>query len=354
MHACEAEVLNGLKGFAERELRRLKGVMLEPNDDPEAVSFRYRGDLRALHGLRTPVAVYLRQHFEVPRPKALLGDQHLRTLLAQVRAVLTHDPAQSFNGFRFSAAGEESSVFARLAVALHDATGLEHDQHEGELLLRVRPGDNGWEVLARLTPRPLSARAWRACNMSGGLNATLAVAMLELAGVHADDRMLNAMCGSGTLLIERAALADAKRLIGCDIDPDALSCARQNLAAAKLSERIELLQADATRLELPDGSFDRIVADVPWGDAVGTHTRNAALYPAFLQEMARIGTSSARLVVLTHEIRLFERVLEQQAWWKAQQVVRVFHGGHYPRMYLLLRAYEEKLTRDASPSRAAS
>jgi tRNA (guanine6-N2)-methyltransferase len=316
----------------------MKGVTLEPNDDAEAVTFTYRGDLGALQRLKIPVAVYLRQAFGVPRPKGLLGDQHLRVLLASIRTVLSYEPTQTFRGFRFSAAGQESRVFTRLAAAIQDATGLAHDPDEGELLLRVRPVDGGWEVLARLTPRPLSARAWRVCNMSGGLNATLAVAMLELAGVHPEDRLLNPMCGSGTLLIEQALVAGARRLTGCDISSDALSCARQNLQAARLSARIELFQADATRLELLEDLFDAIVADLPWGDAVGTHAGNAALYPAFLQEMARLGTPKARLVVLTHEIKLFERVLAQQSFWKAQQVVRVFHGGHYPRMYLLLRA----------------
>lgn len=354
MHACEAEVLSGLKLFAEGELRRVQGVMLEPNDDPEAIPFMFSGDLNALQALRLPVAVYLRQHFAVPRPKALLGDQHLRALLSMIRTVLIHDPYQTFHGFRFSAAGQESAVFSRLAAALQEATGLRHDQDEGELLLRVRPHGEGWAVLARLTPRPLSARSWRACNMPGGLNATLAVAMLELAGVQPDDRVLNPMCGSGTLLIERAALAAAGRLMGCDISPDSLACARQNVQAANLTGRIELVQADATRLELPDGGFDLVVADVPWGDAVGTHSGNEALYPAFLEEMARVGTPAARLVVLTHEIKLFERVLERQRRWVPRKAVRVFHGGHYPRMYLLVRTGEEKLTLGRSRKNAAS
>ena len=32
----------------------------------------------------------------------------------------------------------------------------------------------GWEVLVRLTPRPLTARPWRVCNWPGALNAVVA------------------------------------------------------------------------------------------------------------------------------------------------------------------------------------
>ena len=43
------------------------------------------------------------------------------------------------------------------------------------------PTDEGWEALVRLTPRPLSARPWRVCNLPGALDATAAHAMARLS-----------------------------------------------------------------------------------------------------------------------------------------------------------------------------
>ena len=243
----------------------------------------------------------------------------------------------TFTSFRFSAAGRDSAVFARLAEEIQKATGLHHDAEEGDLLLRIRKAKESWDVLVRTTPRPLSSRPWRVCNLSGGLNATLAAGMVALVGVDSKDRFFNPMCGSGTLLIERRSRGQAAQLIGCDISGEALACSEENIGSSRLSG-IELLQADATSLPFENASFDVIVADVPWGDAVGTHKDNAALYPAFLTEMTRVAAPGARLAVLTHEIRLFEKVLSDSKEWQLKNTVRVFHGGHYPRVYLLTRA----------------
>lgn len=327
----EAEVLEGLVPFAERELKEVTGVQVT-SKDPTSLQFRFSGDPQRLQKLRLVVAVYRLESFAVPRPKALLGHEHLTRLLKTIEEVKKQ---AAFSSFRFSAAGSDSAVFARLAQEVEKEMGLRYDAEAGGLLLRVRKSGTGWEILLRTTARPLSSRPWRVCNLAGGLNATLAAAMVELVGVKPKDRFFNAMCGSGTLLIERGLRGQAAQLVGCDISGEALACSRENIRESNLAP-IDLLQADATALPFSDSSFDVIVADVPWGDAVGTHKGNAALYPAFLEEAARIASSGARLAVLTHEIKLFEKILKDfSEVWRLRESVRVFHGGHYPRIYLL-------------------
>ena len=332
----ELEFPEGLRPFVLDELRNYREARVLQTGE-EAVQVGFGGGIASLLGLRRVTAVYLITQFDVPRPKALLGDQHFRRLLGAVERVRSLHPGGAFSSFRFGAAGSQSSVFQRLAEAISKATKLRYEPDEGALLLRVRPNGKGWEVLTRLTPRPLSARDWRVCNLPGGLNACLAVAMNDLAKVKPDERYLNAMCGSGTLLIEQALGLNPKLLVGCDLDAEALECARQNVSAAGLSSSTDLRQADATALNFPVNSFDVVTADVPWGDAVGSHAANAALYPAFLAEMARVTTPHTRLVVLTHDLKLFKDVLAQQDVWQARAEVRVFHGGHYPRMFLLTK-----------------
>lgn len=326
----EAEVLPGLEPIAAAELSQFAGVgALRPSAG--AVGFSYAGPLAALAQLDTVVAVYRVLTFIVPRPKALLGDEHFRKLLLATQEVRRASKTP-FHSFRLSAAGRGSSVFQRLAAAFREATGLADDPEEGELLVRVRKA-RGWEVLLRLTPRPLSARHWRVCNRAGGLNATVAAAVWRLLS-SPGKRVLNAMCGSGTLLIERPRRSG--HLVGVDIDPEALACARENLRAAGLGG-VELQQADATALPFSTASFDVAVADLPWGDAVGSHQANAVLYPAFLAEMARMLAPGGELAVITHEVKLFERLLAAAPAWQLKRQLKVFHGGHYPRLYLLRR-----------------
>lgn len=340
---CEAEVLDGLLPFAREELRRRFGqrVALYPPAEPDAVRFRYRGDTRDLLELRTVVAVYLIRQYPVPRPRGLLGHEHFQKLLRQIQAVRDLYPAGTFRTFRISAAGHDSAVFDRIKGEISRHTGLTYDPEEAELFIRVRPSTikaEGWEVLVRLSPRPLSARSWRICDMEGALNATVASAMIEMSLPKSHDRFLNLMCGSGTLLIERLARRPASLLAGCDIDAGVLACACQNVKAAGFEGYVHLIQADATRLPFPRGSFDVLCADLPWGQRVGSHEQNVSLYPLVLAEAARVAVPGARMVMLTHEVTLFESLLgAHTALWTLKEVIRVFQGGLHPRIYSLLR-----------------
>jgi len=330
----EVEVLEGLAPLASRELAAQGVRTLAGRGDGLRVAVA-RGPERLL-SLRLASAVYRRLAFDVPRPKALLGDAHFRRVVEAVREVAA---GASFRGLRFAAAGADSPVFLRLGRALAETTGLAFDRDRGELLLRVRRAEPGagWEVLVRLTPRPLSARAWRVCNRPGGLNATLAVAMNRLAAGGPGDRYLNLMCGSGTLLVERFLDGPAAELVGVDNDAGAVRCARENLQAAGASDACRLIEADALAAPLPEGSFDVITADLPWGDAVGSHQGNRLLHPAVLEAAARLAAPGARLVLLTHELRLFREVLREQRRWRVRRELKVAHGGHFPHVYVLER-----------------
>lgn len=358
--AYEAEVLPGLAPFARDELAatgRARPAPAGPDDArADAVPFAWRGDPRPLHRLRTVTSVQCVLGFDVPRPKALLGDAHLRRLLSEVARVVREAPAP-FHGLRLEAAGKDSAVMRRLRSALAEATGLPDDPEAGDLQVRVRPGPGGadrggWQVLVRLTPRPLSARSWRVANLPGGLSACVAAAAWRWLGHDGEDRVLNAMCGSGTLLIERARSGPAARLVGVDLAAEALEAARANAEAAGLVVRerdageggetpaatdaggrppLELLRADATATPFPDGAFDVVVADPPWGDAVGKVAGLEARYADLLREAARLVPPGGRLLIVTHALAAFDAALrEADGPWRADGELRVFHGGHRP------------------------
>lgn len=340
----EVEILPGLKPFALDELRRRFGaaIHIDPLGEEDGIRFRYSGDERSLLDLRTVVAVYRVERFDIPRPRALLGHVHFTRLMRDVDAVRRLHPLGAFRTFRVSAAGSHSTVFRRLRAEIGTQSGLVDDPEAGDLLLRVRPSTRGgWEVLLRLSPRPLSARAWRVCDMPGALNATIAAAMVEWTQPEPHDRFLNLMCGSGTLLIERLLRCSAEQAVGCDIDQAVLACAQENLAAANLSDAARLFCMDATHLDFPARSFGALAADLPWGQLVGSREEIESLYPAVLAEAARVAVPGAPLVIITHAVRLFDRLLPRMGHlWRVERTQRVFQGGQHPRIYLLRRARE--------------
>jgi ubiquinone/menaquinone biosynthesis C-methylase UbiE len=342
-YLCEAEVVTGLKNYAADELRARFGtrVTIYEKTKPEEVPFSYDGDLSSLLMLTKTVAVYLAQHYPIPRPLALLGHQHFQGVLRQISTVRSMHPGGTFNTFRIAAAGSDSSVFTRIKGEIQQATGLIPTEDEADFVLRVRKSDlqpQGWDVLARISPRPLSARAWRVCDMEGALNATIASAMIEMTHPRPDDRFLNIMCGSGTLIIERRLRAPVDVIGGCDTNPIVLRCAADNIRASGFADQIDLFEMDATNLQLPGACIDVICADLPWGQLVGSHEENMHLYPLVLAEAARVAAPGARAAFITHELRLIEKLLGDFAhYWKVKSVVRVFQGGLHPKIYVLER-----------------
>ena len=350
---CEAHAPSGLEAIAVQELKRRfpKTVRLQPTPASDqrstairfpyaVIRFEFTGSLLALLQLRTVLVVYLVRHYPVPRPRALLGDEHFRALLAQITVVRELLPASAYQNFYLSAAGSDSAVMRRLAEQITRHTGLPEASHEGDLQISLRRawgGGEGWDGFVRLSPRPLTTRAWRVCNFHGALNAAVAHAMVLLTQPKPGDVFLNVACGSGTLLIERLAAGAAQRVLGCDIDAQVLGCAHANAEAGGFGSKIELCPWDAAALPLPDHSVDAICADLPFGHLVGSHRANLALYPAILAETARVARPHALFVLISHEVRLMDELLAGSSDWSAEQAIQVSLGGLHPRVFVLRR-----------------
>lgn len=336
----ELEFAAGLVDIVRAELYQLNGKMIETGTGRGGeLAFEYQGPASDLLQLRTVIAVYHLLHFNIPRPKALLGHQHFHRLLDAINNILELSGSQQYQSLHISAAGSQSSIMLRFKQELSRYLRLKIDENEGDLYLRLRrtpEAKQGWDVLIRLTPRPLSTRKWRVCNFPGALNASVARAMIYMTKPDSQDIFLNIACGSGTILIERADHMPAKLLTGCDIDPQALNCAKYNIEASGL-EGTALIHSDGSILPLPDASVDKICADLPFGQLVGSHTDNSQLYPAILQESARVAKSGASFVIITHEVRLMERLLQSNTEWRINQQQMLTLTGLHPRIFVLER-----------------
>ena len=333
----EAAVPAGLEDIAAADLRDLVGSRAARLDAGHLtgavgagrVEFTYTGDVRRLLDLRAALAVYLVGSFHVARPRALLGDAQLRDVASAVREVIRLWPANTFSHLRIGAAGADSPALQRLAVELTRHAGLQHrasyPPEGGELYVRLRRAEasRGWDVLVRLSPRPLSTRAWRVCDMPGALNAAVAHAMVRLTRPRASDTVLNLACGSGTLAIERLACGPAHRVLACDTSAAALRCATANLAAAGLSRAAELHPWDARCTPLPAGSVDVVLADLPFGHRVGSHAANAALYSPLLAEAARVTRAGGTCVLISHSSQLMLHAIRATPAWTVSETRKV-------------------------------
>lgn len=158
-----------------------------------------------------------------------------------------------------------------------------------------------------LCGEPLNRRGYRVSPIVTPLKETLAAAILRAVKYTGDEPLLDPMCGSGTFAIEagliavrrapgltrtfaverwphlgaasRTKLADLRReasaqerpapcpIYGLDREQEAVDAATKNVAAAKLTQEVQILEADATKpLPIPTERPGLLVTNPPYGD----------------------------------------------------------------------------------------
>ena len=194
-------------------------------------------------------------------------------------------------------------------------------------------GVDGWE--AEIGPFHWSRRFGKLERLPWSTKPVVAEVLVRLAKIQPDDRVVDPFCGTGTLLAAAGSTGHPLTISGSDIDPRAIAMARTNLAGGKLSAHLTVISAE--HLEHADGSIDRVIANLPFGKLVGSHTGNTRLYPAALREIARVLQPSGRAALLTDDKRLFEAAV---AGTKSLKIVRrrmLTYGGVTPTAYVLTR-----------------
>ena len=172
------------------------------------------------------------------------------------------------------------------------------------------------ELFLDTTGASLHKRGYRETANLAPLHETMAAAMVNLAHYRGRDFFWDPFCGSGTICIEAAMIALNRapglrrsfaaekwacvpqevwrtertaamdreyrgdyRILGTDIDPEALAIARDNARKAGVEKLIEFREADATKMSLP---CDRgvIVCNPPYGERMLEQRSAQQLYRA--------------------------------------------------------------------------
>jgi tRNA (guanine6-N2)-methyltransferase len=295
------------------------------------LTFDYSGDLFNLEALKTIAAAYIVLDFDIPRPKALLGHENFTRLLKNIDKVI--EP-KTYRTLAINAAGSQSSVMQRIKQEIAQSLNLEILPDTGDLYLRIRRTKHNWQVLIRTTPRPLATRDWRMYDMPGALNGPLAHAMTLLSDVKSDDTVVNLMCGSGTLLIE--LLMQERNLeytpIGIDYSADVLAGARENIQQANVIA--DFVCGNIINAPFRSNFADVVIADLPFGQLVGSHDANTLLYPQVMQSAYRILKTNGKFVFITHEVKLAQKSIQDRLWSNVEEII-VSQRGLHPRIFIL-------------------
>ncbi len=181
-------------------------------------------------------------------------------------------------------------------------------------------GDDGY-ISIKLSPNDMAQRPYKQVHIPASLKPTLAYSMVRLSRPHPEDVFLDAMCGAGTILLERAFMGRYRYLIGGDISTDALDATMVNFG--RQHQPRQFFHWDARTLPLRANTVDKIVCNLPFGETIGNVSQLTNLYRHCLREYERVLRPRGRMVLLTSQHMLLEDELKQRRSLRVTQRLTV-------------------------------
>ena len=161
-----------------------------------------------------------------------------------------------------------------------------------------------------LKARDLESRQHRVAERKGSLPPAIAAAMAFCGMPKSEDLILDPTCGSGTLLLEAGGYAPEARLIGRDIDTEAVGIAKRNLSHLAETSRVEISAGDSRKLDILGGEVNLVLANLPFGLQFGSRDQNPVLYKELITEMIRVANPTKwRAILLTSDTASLQKAL---------------------------------------------
>lgn len=314
-----AKTMFGLEEILADELRQCGAKDIEPLT--RAVAFT--GDMRVLYRAnytcRTALAI-LKPFAEFEAN----DEQELYDNVAKIKwekiidvdgtfMIESTTSGEIFTHSYYAALKTKDAIVDRLRRLFNHRPNIDTENADFKINLHI--ADNHVTLLLNSSGESLHKRGYRQGVGLAPLNEVLAAGMIKLAGWKCDCNFYDPMCGSGTLLIEAAMLANnipaqyyrrenfafkrwrdfnigewksvkeqEDRKIGAgdfeceiwgnDIDLDVLQQAEQNLQYAKLHKDVMLYHGSFENQEPPEGKT-LIVTNPPYGERIKVEDLNA-------------------------------------------------------------------------------
>ena len=341
--------LLGLEGPIADELRRMGMDNVRAENGRVYFSGGGEAVAKANIGLRIGERVLV----ELSRFKAVTFDQLFEGVKALPwETLIPKDGAFPVKGFSldsqlFSVSDCQKIIKKAIVERLKAVYGIEWFPETGALYqVQFSIMKDSASLCIDTSGEGLHKRGYRPAHNAAPLKETLAAAMVTLSRYRGREDFCDPFCGSGTIPIEAALIAknrapglnrsfsamnwqvfdkklwdDAKeearskefngdyRIVGADIDPEAVKMARENAQRAGVDDVVRFEVADATK-------FDRItqrgiiVTNPPYGERIMEKNEAEALYRGF---GAAYGKSENWKLYLLSSHTEFERTFGRQA-----------------------------------------
>lgn len=181
-------------------------------------------------------------------------------------------------------------------------------------------GDDGY-ISIKLSANDMAQRPYKQAHIPASLKPTLAYSMVRLSRPHPEDIFLDAMCGAGTILLERAFIKRYRYLIGGDVSTEALDATVTNFG--RQHQPRQFFHWDAQNLPLGSNTVDKIVCNLPFGETIGDVSELTRLYRQCLTEYERVLRPRGRMVLLTSQNTLLDDTLKQRRSLRVTQKLTV-------------------------------
>ncbi|MBQ3201128.1 MAG: methyltransferase [Clostridia bacterium] len=240
-------------------------------------------------------------------------------------------------GYRIEVRGEAPD---RAAIAKAVAAKLDGDllvnapgNYEAELRIVLRRNGSA-DLFLKLYTLADDRFSYRVGALPASMHPATAAAVLRYAKEHlkAGARVLDPCCGSGTFLIERGKLTETASLTGVDIAHKAIDIARKNAAAAKADAKF--ICNDCLRFEA-NRKYDELIANLPFGNRVGSHKENERLYAAMLDKLPYWLNPGGIAILYTMEFTLLKKLVRERKNLKLITETRTEAGGLLPGVFLI-------------------
>ena len=221
-------------------------------------------------------------------------------------------------------------------IAVMDGEMLLNCPKNYEVEIRVEIGGNGGAFMyAKLLTIKDERFSYRVSALPASMHPATAAAILKYAEFFLggkDARVLDPCCGSGTFLIEREKLYPCAGLTGVDISNKAIDIARGNAEAA--GSIAKFVHNDCMRFTA-ERPYDELVANLPFGNRVGSHKSNEKLYAGILENLSKWLRRGGVAILYTMEYTLLKKLIREHPGLRLVTEVRTEAGGLMPAVFVI-------------------
>lgn len=341
-------VTAGLENLARQEINARFGdtkqfkIILRK---PKRIVFQYTGNPKDLLSLRTAESLFLvikhipqmtRSRRSLTTISSFLNRNNFtqainvcRQVGIRIRKRISFCVLSRMSGLRNFQKRDLQQIVERALV--DKGWSLTHSGNGLDVWVEIH-GEDAY-ISIRLSKPDMSQRSYKQEHVPHTLKPTIASSMVMLSKPHPDDIFLDPMCGAGTILLERAFSGRYRHLIGGDISEEAIYATQMNFG--RKHQPRQFFHWDTESLPIQPNSVDKIVCNLPIDKSDDRNDNLHNLYKRCLTQFDEVIKPGGKMVLLSMNPALLNRIIKQQNSLNARQQVGINFGGKRGRIFVV-------------------